>query len=175
MRTTTSRRARAALLSVSLLLGGAGVVLAASPASAAPAAVTEAKPPGNTAKAAFAKASAAKTTKLAKTKPSSKARKSTRIKRKRGFNGQCEKWVRQQFGASSGFPTAMANWRDAVRKGMAHRGDRTPPAGTLVFWGGVGGKGHVGISVGDGRFRDYRGVHAISSMNHYLGWAHERY
>jgi hypothetical protein len=97
------------------------------------------------------------------------------VSAKRGYSGQCEKWVRRQFGASSGFPTAMANWRDAVRKGVAHRGDRTPPKGVLVFWNVAHGKGHVGISVGGGRFRDYRGTHAISSMANYLGWAPERY
>jgi hypothetical protein len=93
----------------------------------------------------------------------------------RGWNGNCERWVRQQFGASSGFPTAMANWRDAVRKGVAVPGDRTPPKGVLVFWNVAKGMGHVGISVGGGRFRDYRGTFPISSIKNYLGWAPERY
>jgi hypothetical protein len=114
----------------------------------------------------------------AASKPATSAKAVTAAKKKKkrsSFSGQCEKWVRMQFGAKSGFPTAMANWRDAVRKGMAHRGDRNPPKGVLVFWNVANGKGHVGISVGGGRFRDYRGTHAISSMKNYLGWAPERY
>jgi hypothetical protein len=94
----------------------------------------------------------------------------------RRWNGRCEHWVRMQFGGGHrSFSTAMANWRDAVRQGVAHRGDRNPPAGKLVFWNVAGGKGHVGISVGGGRFRDYSGVHPISSMPNYLGWAPHRY
>jgi hypothetical protein len=89
------------------------------------------------------------------------------------FRGHCEEWVRVVTGSSHHYPTAMAHWRAVVARGVAHRGG-TPPAGTLVFWNVARGQGHVGISVGGGRYRDYSGVHTISSMPNYLGWAPAR-
>jgi hypothetical protein len=138
--------ARALACALALTAGGSALALSAGPASAA-------------------------------TRPAVAARATTKrtTKRRSGFTGHCERWVRMQFGAPSGFSTAMADWRDAVGKGMAHRGDRNAPAGTLVFWNVANGRGHVGISVGGGRFRDYTGVHPISSMKNYLGWAPERF
>jgi cell wall-associated NlpC family hydrolase len=89
------------------------------------------------------------------------------------LRGHCEAWVRVQTGSRNHYPTAMAHWRSVVARGLAHRGG-TAPAGTLVFWNVDHGLGHVGISVGGGRYRDYSGVHTISSMPNYLGWAPAR-
>jgi hypothetical protein len=94
----------------------------------------------------------------------------------RSWKGRCEAWVHYQFGrGGQAFPTAMANWRHAVRTGVAVRGDTDPPAGMLVFWNVARGRGHVGISLGNGMFRDYNGVQPLDALPRYLGWAPPRY
>ncbi|MEV0283490.1 CHAP domain-containing protein [Kribbella sp. NPDC050820] len=51
----------------------------------------------------------------------------------------------------SGYFSAAEQWRHMVATGNAHRGDRRPPVGALVFWETGGPYGHVAVYVGNGR------------------------
>lgn len=100
----------------------------------------------------------------------------------RSYDGWCLKavWEAYRYGAGRDIgraPTAYAYW--AARPAAQHR-DRNAPRGALVFFDGYyAGEhaGHVGISLGDGRYvSSYdatgRGIH-IGSLNgrtSYLGW-----
>lgn len=61
----------------------------------------------------------------------------------------CLAWVREQYGLSSKYSSAAADWH-AVPDAQRH-GWYAPPAGVPVFWtGGSSGDGHVAISDGKG-------------------------
>lgn len=51
----------------------------------------------------------------------------------------------------AGYFSAAEQWRQMVATNNAHRGDRQPPTGALVFWETGGPYGHVAVYVGDGR------------------------
>ncbi|GAB3934192.1 hypothetical protein GCM10029976_042790 [Kribbella albertanoniae] len=51
----------------------------------------------------------------------------------------------------SGYYSAAVQWRQMVAMGKAHRGDRQPPVGALVFWDTGHVYGHVAVYVGNGR------------------------
>jgi hypothetical protein len=92
------------------------------------------------------------------------------------YNGYCEKAVEVAFGTEGVYPSAFDHWLDAYRNGRAHPGDLAPPRGAIVFWAVAMPLGHVGISLGDGRFvstsvRGGIGVAELSYFPSYLGWA----
>src|SRR4249919_1504704 len=57
------------------------------------------------------------------------------------------KWLE---GAKIGCPDAITSWNWSTQK---HSGDTNPPAGAPVYWQG-GAHGHIGLSIGGGKFRD---------------------
>jgi hypothetical protein len=64
--------------------------------------------------------------------------------------GLCLKYTRTWLEIGSRFPDAQSAWNNARHK---HTGG-VPPAGAPVFWRKPGGgHGHIGLSVGGGRFR----------------------
>jgi hypothetical protein len=92
------------------------------------------------------------------------------------YNGYCERAVELAFGTEGIYPSAFDHWLDAYRSGRAHPGDLDPPRGAIVFWAVAMPLGHVGISLGDGRFvstsvRGGIGVAELSYFPAYLGWA----
>jgi TP901 family phage tail tape measure protein len=60
--------------------------------------------------------------------------------------GMCLQFVRTLLGARGGEYDAAAGWRDTRLK---HKGDKHPPAGAPVWWGG--GHGHVALAVGQNK------------------------
>jgi cell wall-associated NlpC family hydrolase len=107
----------------------------------------------------------------------------------RPWSGFCEgfaKWTYMQKGAypwSAG--SASEHYRNQLNAGRI-RTDGTPPRGAMVFYGGSGGYGHVGIAIGDGTVISTSGfegerkaiaqhvTNAFGSANPYLGWAMPR-
>ncbi len=92
------------------------------------------------------------------------------------YNGYCERAVELAFGTEGIYPSAFDHWLDAYRSGRAHPGDLDPPRGAIVFWAVAMPLGHVGISLGDGRFvstsvRGGIGVAELAYFPAYLGWA----
>ena len=92
------------------------------------------------------------------------------------YQGYCEKAVENAYGRTGVYASAKANWNDAVRRGVAHRGDLNPPKGALVFWDIGAPYGHVGLAKGDGTFWatsvNGRIGHArLPYYSKYLGWA----
>ena len=75
---------------------------------------------------------------------------------------------------------AIWEWNEAVRRGVAHKGDANPPAGAIVYYS-WGDYGHAGISVGDGWVISTQGtmgqaqavrIHTLNGAGlPYLGWA----
>jgi len=51
----------------------------------------------------------------------------------------------------SGYYSAAVQWRRMVQTGQAHRGDRHPPVGALLFWDTGGPYGHVAVHIGNGQ------------------------
>lgn len=51
----------------------------------------------------------------------------------------------------AGYSSAAEQWHQMVAGDNAHRGDRQPPVGALVFWETGGPYGHVAVYVGNGR------------------------
>jgi len=49
----------------------------------------------------------------------------------------------------SGYYSAAVQWRQMVQAGQAHRGDRHPPVGALLFWDTGGPYGHVAVHIGN--------------------------
>lgn len=92
------------------------------------------------------------------------------------YQGYCEKAVENAYGRTGIYASAKANWNDAVRRGAAHRGDLNPPKGALVFWDIGAPYGHVGLAVGDGTFwatsvNGRIGKARLPYFSNYLGWA----
>lgn len=52
---------------------------------------------------------------------------------------------------ASGYNSAAEHWQVAVDSGIAHKGDREPPLGALLFWQTKGVLGHVAVYVGNGQ------------------------
>ncbi|MGW6278446.1 CHAP domain-containing protein [Kribbella sp. NPDC055071] len=50
----------------------------------------------------------------------------------------------------AGYFSAAEQWRQMVATGNAHRADRRPPVGALLFWKTGGPYGHVAVYVGNG-------------------------
>ncbi|MFF1821943.1 CHAP domain-containing protein [Kribbella sp. NPDC058245] len=91
------------------------------------------------------------------------------------YQGYCEKAVENSYGRTGIYASAIANWNDAVRRGVAHRGDLNPPKGALVFWN-ISSYGHVGLATGDGNFwatsvNSRIGKARLPYFSNYLGWA----
>lgn len=54
------------------------------------------------------------------------------------------------YEVASGYATARLHWETMVAKGIAKKGDRTPPLGALLFWDS-GEFGHVATYIGNGK------------------------
>jgi len=90
------------------------------------------------------------------------------------YEWYCETAVENAYG-SHVYYSALDDWRDALRRGVAHPGDLNPPRGALVFWN-ITQWGHVGIARGDATFvatnvNNHIGTARIPYYNNYLGWA----
>jgi hypothetical protein len=70
------------------------------------------------------------------------------------WSGFCEAFVGyvtlKATGHARGYHSALADYRDHLRRGQIHHG--VPPRGAVVYWNpsGSGGAGHIGISLGKG-------------------------
>lgn len=104
----------------------------------------------------------------------------------------CAKWTREQFGVvalgdfdGDGDADAEDMWKASTRK---HPGDRNPPAGVPVFWGGGSeDNGHVGVAFASRRVRtiDRPSAGLVSTVPldeiervwglPYLGWTEDLY
>ncbi len=99
----------------------------------------------------------------------------------RPWSGYCEGFVEVAYGTRGRFGSAIAHYNAQNAQGRIHR-DTGAPAGALVFYGGGGGYGHVGISLGGGQVISTQGYngqrlrvwqHGITSLsNPYYGWAY---
>lgn len=99
------------------------------------------------------------------------------------WSGQCEFFVEVAYGTRGRFSSAIAHYYWQRNAGRIHT-DTNPPAGAIVFYGGGGGYGHVGISLGNGQMVSTQGfwgqrlpiwqlgITALQSTNPYLGWAY---
>lgn len=68
---------------------------------------------------------------------------------KRGWYRRCDNFVAQAYGwGSSGSVTANAHWERLVAAGLAHPGDKSPPAGALLFYDTGENAGHVALYLG---------------------------
>lgn len=104
----------------------------------------------------------------------------------------CAKWTREMFGVAAlgdydrdGAADAEDMWKAAT---LRHPGDRTPPAGVPVFYGGGSqDNGHAAVSLGGGMIRstDARGAGRVGTVPldfpatawgmPYLGWSEDLY
>ncbi|HEY3511573.1 CHAP domain-containing protein [Kribbella sp. NPDC051137] len=96
------------------------------------------------------------------------------------YQGYCEKAAENSYGKTAIWASAMADWNDAVNRGVAHKGDLNPPKGALVFWNLAAPYGHVGVATGDGNFwatsvSGAIGKRALPYFNNYLGWAYPNF
>jgi hypothetical protein len=93
------------------------------------------------------------------------------------YEDYCELAAETAYATSGQYPSAIADWQDAVSRGTAHPGDLNPPAGALVFWNIPGyAYGHVGIAAGDGTFwatsvNGAIGHQSLPYFTGYLGWS----
>jgi hypothetical protein len=100
---------------------------------------------------------------------------------RRPWAGWCEVFVEQANGFRFRFGSAVEHFNRQNAEGRIHR-DANPPAGAVVFYGGGGGYGHVGVAVGNGQVISTQGVagqrlpvrlHGVTAMsNPYYGWAY---
>jgi hypothetical protein len=97
------------------------------------------------------------------------------------WSGYCEAFVGlvslKATGHGRGYGSAIADYRDHLRRGLIHGGK--PPRGAIVYWN-TGGPGHIGISLGNGleiSTYGYTGwdapiqIHSYKYFRNYLGWA----
>lgn len=104
----------------------------------------------------------------------------------------CAKWTRERFGVvalgdfdGDGAADAEDMWKAAT---LPHAGDRNPPAGVPVFYGGGSqDNGHAAVSLGGGMIRstDARGAGRVGTVSldypttawgmPYLGWTEDLY
>lgn len=97
------------------------------------------------------------------------------------WSGYCEQFVEQANGFRFWFTSAIADYTWHRDRGRIHV-DANPPVGALVFYGGGGGFGHVGVSIGGGQAISTQGSvgqrlpvwqHAVTGLaNPYYGWAY---
>ncbi|MDO4888170.1 MAG: GH25 family lysozyme [Actinomycetaceae bacterium] len=102
-----------------------------------------------------------------------------------GYNGLCEKFVRDMYGFPRAYASAKEAYRASAASGPIHK-DYDAPPGVPVFWDLTGPNaayGHVALSIGDGWAistsdeRGKPGICAISIRRYsrsaaaYLGWA----
>ncbi|BDH10467.1 C40 family peptidase [Streptomyces hygroscopicus] len=67
----------------------------------------------------------------------------------RGWYRRCDNFVSQAYGwGSSGSVTANVHWSRLVDAGLAHPGDKSPPAGALLFYDTGENAGHVALYLG---------------------------
>jgi hypothetical protein len=97
------------------------------------------------------------------------------------WSGFCEAFVGYATSglAGRGYPSAMADYRWHLQRGLIHQG--VPPIGAVVYWDpGHSADGHIGISIGNGQVIStvgYFGDHLPIKTNRYtafppyLGWA----
>lgn len=98
------------------------------------------------------------------------------------WSGFCEAFVGlvTRGPRGRGYASAMADYRDHLKRGLIHRG--VPPRGAVVYWNPTGshGAGHIGISLGNGREISTYGfvgqnrpiqIHSYMHFAKYLGWA----
>lgn len=92
-----------------------------------------------------------------------------------GWYGRCQSFARQAIGAHGGAATATQGWNQAHYK---HPGDRSAPAGALLYWSG-GNAGHAAISAGNGmvystdvRRRGHVDLVSFNEVNKWLGSRH---
>lgn len=95
--------------------------------------------------------------------------------------GMCLWHVQDAFQTNHWYPSAIEQWRGATKK---HAGDRTPPIGAPVYWGGSK-YGHIAIYIGNGQVRstDAGGRGQMASVPidwfktnwglDYLGWTED--
>lgn len=104
----------------------------------------------------------------------------------------CARWTRAQFGVvalgdfdADGAADAEDMWKAAT---LPHPGDRKPPAGVPVYYGGGStDNGHAAVSLGGGMIRstDARGAGRVGTVSidfptttwgmPYLGWSEDLY
>lgn len=83
------------------------------------------------------------------------------------------------YNTASGYASAETHWETAVSQGIAHKDDKNPPLGALLFYKG-GTLGHVATYVGEGMVVSNVNVGSTSNVYlvsadffgmPYLGWA----
>ncbi|GAA1581186.1 hypothetical protein GCM10009789_38820 [Kribbella sancticallisti] len=75
-----------------------------------------------------------------------------RLVGRHGYYQLCARLAANIWGRPrAGYFSAAAQWRQMVATNNAHRGDRHPPTGALVFWETGGPYGHVAVYVGGGQ------------------------
>jgi hypothetical protein len=104
----------------------------------------------------------------------------------------CARWTRSQYGVAAlgdydgdGAADAEDMWKAAT---LRHPGDRLPPAGVPVYYGGGSqDNGHISVSLGGGLIRstDARGAGRVGTVPldyperiwgmPYLGWSEDLY
>ena len=98
----------------------------------------------------------------------------------RSWSGYCEGFAEVAFGTRGRFPSAIAHYRWQASNGRINTGTK-PPAGALVFYGGGGGYGHIGVSIGNDQVISTQGYggqnlpvwqHSTTYIGQYLGWAY---
>jgi hypothetical protein len=71
-------------------------------------------------------------------------------------NNRCLQWVSEAVSGAAGRGGAYARyvWEKAPASAVKSHGDTSPPIGAIVVWGSPtgGGAGHIGISIGGGRY-----------------------
>jgi hypothetical protein len=97
------------------------------------------------------------------------------------WSGWCEQFVEQANGFRFRFPSAIAHYTSQRDQHRIHT-DTNPPVGAVVFYGGGGGYGHVGVSIGAGQVISTQGYlgqrlpvwqHGVTALsNPYYGWAY---
>jgi hypothetical protein len=82
--------------------------------------------------------------------------------------GMCQQQVRLWCGIPARYPDAITAWRNTNDR---HPGNRNPPRGAAVYWGGgSAGHGHIALSLGGGKVRstDAGGRGRVATID--LGW-----
>lgn len=99
----------------------------------------------------------------------------------RYWSGYCEGFVEVAFGTRGQFASAIAHYNWQLARGRINT-NTSPPPGAVVFYGGSGGYGHVGVAIGSGQVISTQGYngqrlavwqHSVTGLsNPYLGWAY---
>lgn len=99
----------------------------------------------------------------------------------RAWSGYCEGFAEVAYGTRGQFPSAYSHYLWQLNSGRIRK-DANPPVGALVFYGGGGGYGHIGVSIGSGQVISTQGFdkqylpvwqHTVTGIsNPYYGWAY---